>query len=89
MSRFKFTPKADFLADKARASAHQDVVLSPQFREAAKTALLHYSSVLDKTDGKSILLLKGAEDFLNVLLNLGEALPPTEIPQEEYLNPIN
>lgn len=78
MTKHIIQPKADFLADPKRAGLHQDLVLSPEFREAAKIALLQYAINIggDDADINKLaqvgLKLEGARGVLSVLLNLGE-----------------
>lgn len=77
MTRNIITPKGSFLADAKRAGAHQDIVASPQFRQAIEIALLSYTL---KQGGPSAdaqqlvtvgLRLEGARGVLEELMNLG------------------
>jgi len=91
MPRISLSPKADFLRDASRASAHQDVMASPQFKTAAATALLAYQYnklrlVGDPTNPAAISLkLQGAQEFLEVLMNLGEPEEPRGAPLSDNL----
>lgn len=80
-------PKGDFLKDKTRASKHQDVMANPEFRENCKVALLEMQLAMP-VDGQSILKLKGAKEFLDILLNLGEPSVPFAAQLDKPLNPI-
>jgi hypothetical protein len=72
------TPKAQFLADSKRADAHIEVVMSPAFKIAVEAALLEY--IFRQTDhpatvqdlGYVGVKIRGAREFIGVLLNLGE-----------------
>lgn len=85
-------PKNDFLHDAKRANLHQDVMASPQFQLAAKTALLEYQVRLcnGPTDAALVAVhrLRGAEDFLRLLLNLGEPEKPKFEAKLEELKPV-
>lgn len=85
-------PKQDFIRDKAAASAHQDVMASPQFHSAAKAALLEYQRSFmyaDAVQGAIVSLkVKGAHEFLAVLMNLGEPDKPRIDRPSEQLNPV-
>lgn len=85
-------PKLDFLRDPKRGSSHQDVMASPFFQEAAKTALLEYQVRLAGGPAESAIVavhrLKGAEDFLRILLNLGEPEKPQQKTESQALTAI-
>jgi hypothetical protein len=72
-------PKARFLANPAVASAHSDLMASPAFQQAAATALLTYQYRLGAGDAQVLALsfskLRGAQEFLREMMNLG--LPDT------------
>lgn len=81
------TPKFDFLKDKRAASTHADAMAAPTFRHAASMAMLEYQRRLLPSDDSNpqllagtTLRLAGAQGFLNVLLNLGEADKQQDIP---------
>ena len=82
-------PKLDFLKDAKQASAHQDVMSHPSFQTAAKTALLEYQTQLCNGPAEAALVavhrLRGAEDFLRILLNLGEPQKPAPKPANDAL----
>lgn len=90
--KISLTPKQDFLADKSRASVHQDAVASPAFKSAAATALLELQIRLPVTNlgDASIaqIKLKGAQEFLSILLNLGEPEEPRRSQIQESLHPV-
>lgn len=85
-------PKQDFLRDTKKAGTHQDVMASPLFHEAAKMALLEYQRSFmyaDAVQGAIVSLkVKGAHEFLAVLMNLGEPGKPTVTRPDEQLNPV-
>lgn len=90
--KVSLTPRFDFLADKRKLIAHQELVVSPVFKEAAMAALLEYQFTLKAAllaDGALIALkLKGAEDFLNIFLNLAEESIERDRPEEDALHPV-
>jgi hypothetical protein len=90
--KIALTPKHDFLSDKLRASTHQDVVASPQFKSAAQLALLEmqFRSGFTNIGEASInyIKLKGAQEFLTILINLGEPDEPRRNHTQESLNPV-
>lgn len=69
------SPKERFLENPATASAHSDAMAAPAFQNAAAAALLAYQYQI--TGGDPALLpivaakLRGAQEFLRVLMNLG------------------
>lgn len=88
-------PKSDFLRDKTRSSSHADLMASPQFQEAAKSAMLQLQYTTGLMPDASMagvaigsLKLKGAQEFLHILLNLGNPEPPRRETQEKTLNPV-
>lgn len=72
-------PKTRFLASPAVASAHSDVMASPSFQAAASAAMLAYQRNVLTVDPAGLTVaaakLRGAQEYLDVLLNLG--LPNT------------
>lgn len=84
-------PKRDFLRDSKRGSAHQDVMSSPFFQDAAKAALLEYQVRLANGPVEAAIVavhrLRGAEDFLRILLNLGEPEKPQVKAESQALIP--
>ncbi len=86
------SPKDDFLKDTRRASAHQDLMASPQFQEALKVALLELQTRLLKAPADTALTtahrLAGAHALAEVLLNLGEPRPPKQEPANMNLQPV-
>jgi hypothetical protein len=90
--RIALTPKPDFLSDKTRASAHQDIMASPAFKAAASAAMLQMQIELRSQNlgDASIhqIMLKGAEKFLSVLMNIGEPDKPGVATAQESLNPV-
>lgn len=69
------SPKQRFLGVPATAAAHSDIMASPQFQAAAAAALLEYQYRVCPVDPTVLMVsaakLKGAQEFLNVLMNLG------------------
>lgn len=86
------SPKFDFCRDPKRAGNHQDLMAHPSFQEAAKAALLEYQVRLVNGPAETAIVaahrLKGAEDFLKVLLNLGEPDAPRMVPESGALTPV-
>jgi hypothetical protein len=91
------SPKKRFLNNPAIASSHSDLMASPAFQEAARTALLAYQQHVLTVDPTGLTIaaakLRGAQEYLNTLMNLG--LPETRttatvdsslVPPEESLN---
>lgn len=91
------SPKAAFLAAKATAASHSDIMATPAFQHAAMLALAEYTYRLSNPDSLALAgaKLKGAQEFLGVLLNLGlpegrsHALPDFALvpPEEALRNP--
>lgn len=69
------SPKQRFLSDQKRASAHTDHMAAPTFFEAASMALLEYQYRSISGDPQVMTIaaakLRGAQEFLRVLMNLG------------------
>jgi hypothetical protein len=90
--KISLTPKADFLADKQRASLHQDIMASPQFKSAAQFALLEMQLRSDFTNlgdaSVAQIKLKGAQEFLRILMNLGEVDKPNARQSDDNLIPV-
>lgn len=91
--KISLTPKLDFLSDKQRASTHQDIVASPQFKSAAQFALLEMQ--LNKSEFTNLgdasvaqIKLKGAQQFLSILMNLGEPDEPKRNQTQDGLHPV-
>lgn len=91
------SPKVKFNANHAAAAAHCDNMASPAFQAAAATALLEYQYRVCPVEPTVLAIaaskLKGAQEFLNVLMNLGipelPATPATDYglrPPEEDLD---
>lgn len=85
------SPKARFCANTAAASAHSDLMATPAFQSACATALLEYQLRIAITaeraapilrlapsemDKWSTAKLRGAQEFLSVLMNLGIPAQP-------------
>lgn len=83
------SPKADFLSNTERADRHQELMMSPEFREAVKAALLEYAINTAKMgmDSQQVtvgLKIDGAKGFIYELLNLGiPHIPETHRPTAE------
>lgn len=91
------SPKQRFLADPKAAAAFSDIMASREFISAASIALLEFQYRVCPADPTVLMVaaakLKGAQEFLNVLLNLGlpdervTAVPDFQLtPPEESLN---
>ena len=65
-------PKVRFLSDPQRADKHQEIMLSPEFKAAAESAMCELVYGLDLQNGSDALLIRGARLYLKTLLNLGE-----------------
>ena len=86
------SPKARFCANPAVASSHSDLMASPTFQTAASTALLQYQlETLGGTDPQVLAVvaakLKGAQEVMRVLLNLGRKEVPTVSTDDNQLIP--
>lgn len=72
----KLTPKDTFRADKPVAQAHSDIAASQAFQTAASVALLEYQFRMASGEptvaAVTAFKLRGAQEFLGILLNLGE-----------------
>lgn len=90
--KITLAPKLIFLADKSRASVHQDIMASPAFKSAVQHALLEMQlrQAFTNLGEASVhqIKLKGAEDFLRILMNLGEPDEPRRSIIQEELNPV-
>lgn len=97
--RITISPKQRFLAVPSIASAHSDIMASPAFITAASAALLEYQHRAFTNDPTILAItaskLRGAQEFLTILLNLGlpeeraEALDtPTLTPPESRFTKI-
>jgi hypothetical protein len=90
--KISLTPKLDFLADKTRASTHQDFMASPAFKSAALAALLQMqlNQTVTNLGDASIaqIQLKGAEQFLRILMNLGESEKLGAVKPDDNLIPV-
>lgn len=81
------TPRKDFIAKKAFADAHRDLVVSTQFREALHAALIEQvmslGNVSDPIEAAAEYhRIIGARTFITHLLNIAEVpkTPPTPLP---------
>lgn len=72
----KLTPKDTFRADKPAAQAHSDITAGTPFQNAASVALLEYQFRMASGEptvaAVTAFKLRGAQEFLAILLNLGE-----------------
>ena len=75
MPALSLSPKAAFCSDTARASSHSDTMASPSFQAACSAALLEYQYRAcggDPALAASVTFkLRGAQEFLGILMNLG------------------
>lgn len=73
-------PKALFLAHKADASTHSDYMASPLFHAAAQAALLECQRTWCGGEVQSLTVagikLRGAQEFLATLMNIGVPTVP-------------
>ncbi len=90
-------PKKRFLSIPATANTHSDLMASPSFQHAASTAMLAYQYQLGGGSPEALSIvaakLRGAQEFLHCLLNLGlpnsteKSIPDASlVPPEESLN---
>lgn len=70
-------PKQSYLRDPASCAKHSDLMATPSFQVAAATALLEYQRRVTTSDpalaAAVTFKLRGAQDYLDVLMNLGIA----------------
>lgn len=87
----QLTPKGDFKKNRKVANEHSELMASKGFREAAKVALVEYQRQKLTGDvqnpAASSLKLKGAQEFLDVLMNLGEPEAKREETDTNVLQP--
>lgn len=85
------SPKAMFCGDKAAASAHSDIMASPPFKIAAQSALLAYQYTVLGGDPAVLAIsaakVRGAQEFLRVLMNIGLPEAPASHSAESGLIP--
>lgn len=73
------SPKQQLMSDAKRISRHRDLVASDQMLDSTATAMLEYQRMLSLSTADSnaaaanMFKLKGAQEFLIVLVNLSEA----------------
>jgi hypothetical protein len=69
------SPKQRFLDTPAQASSHSDLMASPVFQSAASSAMLAYQFKVASCEPSGLTIaaakLRGAQEFLHILLNLG------------------
>ena len=78
------TPKSEFLKDSVSLKRHHEFVENPDFRYSLEVALLEMqrraASNTDPTNmafcASSHLRLLGAQDFIDIFMNLGEQMQP-------------
>jgi hypothetical protein len=85
------TPKATFLTKPGAANKHAEQVLSPEFQEAAMTALAQYAVNLSSAPDMGTAAahhwkMQGAKEFLNTLLSLHEKTEPPKPRTDNALN---
>lgn len=85
-------PKTRFCSDPANASKHSDLMASPSFQGTLSVALLQYQyELLGGADPMMLAVmasrLKGAQDFVRVLLNLGRKEVASATPDDAALTP--
>jgi hypothetical protein len=81
MSNRNPTPKANFLQDKQSVKVHADIFSSALARAVIDTALLQYQRTVCLHESEyeaRFNRIKGASDFVEVLLNLGETFQPAK-----------
>lgn len=85
------SPKLRFLSDQKRASAHTDRMAAPTFFEAASMALLEYQYRSISGDPQVLTVaaakLRGAQEFLRILMNLGLPEPRAAEAPDGQLTP--
>lgn len=98
METITLSPKARFCSDKRAASEHSDYMATPAFQSAAAAAMLSYQYKVCPSEPTVLAIsaskLKGAQEFLRELMNIGipethESSPNDEgrlVPPEESLD---
>jgi hypothetical protein len=88
------TPKQEFLESAAACKAHRELMQNPALRRSFNAALLHHQRRLTSAveiDGNAaaayFLKIKGAQEFLDILINLAE--PATPASGKADLNKLN
>jgi hypothetical protein len=85
------SPKARFCANTTAAAAHSDLMATPAFQSAAASALLEYQYRTCPAEPTVLAIaaskLKGAQEFLAVLLNLGIPEQRTPYTPDHALEP--
>ncbi len=88
-NRLQLNPRAAFQANPSVASAHSDVMASPAFHAAAAQAMLAYQFSLAGSPANEAITvafkLRGAKEFLDVLMGIGVAQKPREMPDDMSL----
>jgi hypothetical protein len=89
----RLQPREEFQsADDKRADVHQEIVLSPRFKEACEVALLEYVMGLStsslQTAAETAYKIEGAKGVLAVLLNLGDQSKPLIERRNDALTPV-
>lgn len=86
------SPRARYQSNHQRSGAHQDIVMSPNFREACEVTLAEYARQLtcdNQLEACAVgYKLQGAKDALNILLNLGDLKAPDYTATPEQLMPV-
>lgn len=84
--RIVLLPKRIYLRDAKAAADHTNYMATPQFQFAAASAIIEYSRIITNGDpalaASVTFKLRGAQEYLNVLMNLG-------IPDAEPVRPVN
>lgn len=87
----RLDPRTAFVGDPARASAHSDVMASPLFHAAATQAMLAYQFSLSTAPANEAVVvafkLRGAKEFLDTLMTIGEKQMPRPQADDAALQP--
>ena len=85
------SPKLRYVGDTGAAAVHSDLMASPAFQRAASTALLEYQYRIARGDLAALSIsaakLRGAQEFIDVLLNLGIPSTHSTVTTDSALTP--
>ena len=85
------SPKQRFLSNQKRAASHTEAMAAPSFFEAASMALLEYQYRSIGGDPQVLAIaaakLRGAQEFLRILMNLGLPEAAVQLVPDGQLTP--
>lgn len=91
METITLSPKARFCSDKRAAGEHSDYMATPAFQSAAAAAMLAYQYRVCPSEPTVLAIsaskLKGAQEFLRELMNIGIPDTVENLPMDEGLVP--